>query len=103
MLTEVGTYTVAYAVTAVDGHPVDGSLTFSYAPPSPPAPSSEAVPPITTPATTAPSPAAPSGAVANSPAPFSTGVPGWVPAAVAGPVVVLGAVLFFLRRRHARR
>jgi len=41
-LTDAGTYTVDYAVTSSDGHPVEGIATFVYAPPPPPAPTSEA-------------------------------------------------------------
>ena len=104
-LTDAGTYTVAYAITSSDGHPVEGSLTFTYAPPAPLAPSSEA-PASTSPPSVAPAslaPAEPSEAATTSAAQSSTGVPGWALAAGAVIVLVAAAVLLTVRRRRVRR
>jgi copper resistance protein C len=94
-LDAAGTYTVGYAVTSSDGHTVDGSLTFTYAPPAAVA--------STAPATPSPTAAAPqpSEASAESPAPASVGVPLWLVAVVAG-LVVAAAVLVGRRLRSRR-
>jgi methionine-rich copper-binding protein CopC len=99
-LSAPGRYTVTYAVTSDDGHPVDGSLSFSYAPPATAAPTTSA--PVTTaaPATSsaAPAPVEPSEAAASNAAEESGGFPGWViPVAVA--VVGAGVVLAVRRMR----
>ncbi len=100
-LTDAGTYAVAYAVTSSDGHPVEGTLTFTYAPPSPPSPTSEAAAPTSTSAPVS-TPAAPSEAAADSPAQSSTGLPGWAFAAGAAVVVAVAAAVLSLRRRRTR-
>jgi methionine-rich copper-binding protein CopC len=96
-LTAAGAYTVGYAVTSSDGHPLEGVLTFTYSPPTPPTPSSEA-------ATSVPAPSATVEARAAAPdsaAQESTGLPGWV--LWAGAAVVLAiAVVLILRRRRSR-
>ena len=103
-LTDAGAYAIAYAVTSSDGHPVEGTLTFTYAPPSLPSPTSEPTTPSSTsePPSAAAAPAAPSEAAADSPARSSTGLSGWSFATGAAVVVALVAVLFFLRRRRTR-
>jgi copper resistance protein C len=100
-LTDAGTYAVAYAVTSSDGHPVEGTLTFTYAPPSLPSPTSEAAVPTSTSASVS-TPAAPSEAAADSPARSSTGLPGWAFAAGAAVVVAVAAAVLSLRRRRTR-
>ncbi|SFL86926.1 copper resistance CopC family protein [Geodermatophilus ruber] len=94
-LTDAGRYTVAYAVTSGDGHPVEGSVSFTYAPPPPATPTSEAAAP------TSSAPAAPTEAAAQRPAEEPAGLPGWVLAAAA--VLVTGAVLLTARRLRSRR
>lgn len=93
-LTAAGTYTVGYAVTSGDGHPLEGTLTFTYAPPAPT--SASAAPPAGSAA------AEPSEAAVQSPAQQSGGVPGWVLAAAAA-LLVAGAVLVIVGRLRARR
>ena len=101
-LTGAGTYTVGYAVTSSDGHPLDGSVTFTYAPPSEAA--APTIGPTAVPAapTTPPSaPAEPSEAAADRPAPEPAEVPLWVLALAT--LFVAGAVLFTARWLRARR
>ena len=100
-LDAAGTYTVGYSVTSSDGHTLDGSLTFSYAPPAQPttapATTSSAVP-----SASAGSPAAePSEASAETPAPASDGVPVWLLAVIA--VLVVAAAVLVGRRLRSRR
>jgi methionine-rich copper-binding protein CopC len=101
-LTAAGTYTVGYAVTSGDGHPLEGTLTFTYAPPAPAgdaaAPTSaSAAPPAGSAA------AEPNEAAVQSPAQQSGGVPGWVlAAAAAAALLVAGAVLVIVGRLRAR-
>ncbi|MGY1617187.1 copper resistance protein CopC [Geodermatophilus sp. SYSU D00691] len=90
-----GTYTVDYGVTSSDGHDVDGSLTFTYAPPATSAAPSPT--PETTPEPAAPSPAAPSEAAAES---DPGGLPAWL--LVGGAAVLVGAVLLIPWRRRSR-
>jgi methionine-rich copper-binding protein CopC len=93
-----GAYTVAYEVTSDDGHPLEGQLTFTYAPPVPPTAAGPA-----TPSTPVPQAAVePSEAAAGSASPDADGLPGWVPPTAAA--VVLAAVAGFLvvRRRAGR-
>ena len=93
-----GAYTVVYEVTSGDGHPLEGRLTFTYAPPGPPPTAAPVAPGTPVPQATV----EPSEAAAGSAAEDSAGLPGWVlPAAAA---VVLAAVAGFLvRRRPAGR
>jgi len=105
-LDAAGTYTVGYAVTSSDGHTLEGSLTFGYAPPAPPttAPPTTAPPASSTSAAPAPvTPAVdgPSEASAESPAPASDGVPVWLIALVA--LLVVAAAVLAARRLRSRR
>ena len=101
-LTGAGTYTVGYAVTSSDGHPLDGSVTFTYAPPSESAaPTGETAAPTSGPPTPSSVAAEPSVAAADRPAPEPAEVPLWVLALAA--VFVSGAVLFTARWLRARR
>ena len=99
-LTMPGTHTVTYAVTADDGHQLEGTFTFGYAPPAPATPSPADV---TTPtATAAPVTGEPSEAGVESAAADDGGLPSWVaPALVAG-VVLLVLALLLVRRSRAR-
>jgi methionine-rich copper-binding protein CopC len=97
-----GDYTVAYRVVSVDGHPVQGSYTFTVADPAPPpaaAPPSAAPPPAA-----APSATVTQVAVA---APADPGVPAGVLAGIgAAGVLVAGTAIFLYvsrRRRAAAR
>jgi methionine-rich copper-binding protein CopC len=98
-LTAAGSYTVTYAVTSSDGHVVEGTFDFTYAPPAAPAApasTSEAGPTGTAaPSTTV----RPDQAAAETRSPRSAG---WVLPAVAV-VVVAAAVGLVLRWRRARR
>ena len=91
-LPEPGLYTVAYRVSSTDGHPVQGSHTFTLALARPTA--SEVAPA----ASRAPSGTGVPAAVARR-SPNRPGV-GWAIAA-AGFATLAGAVLFALRRRKA--
>jgi methionine-rich copper-binding protein CopC len=99
-LTDAGLHTLTYAVTSSDGHVVEGTLSFTYAPPSPT--TAATTPATTAPAgTSAPAPATPSEAAAESPTSSSAGLLGWALAAGAALVVALAVAL--LVRRRARR
>ena len=101
-LTGAGTYTVGYAVTSSDGHPLDGSVTFTYAPPSDAAAPTGGPTAVPSTPTTPPSAAAEaSEAAADRPAPESAELPLWVPALAA--VFVAGGGLFTARWLRARR
>ncbi|SEG89036.1 hypothetical protein SAMN04489712_1236 [Thermomonospora echinospora] len=93
---EPGTYTVAWRVVSVDGHPVTGTYKFTVeGAPGTPAPSA-------TPGQTAP--AAPSPAVTSTPAASGSGGSNWLWVGLVALVVVLliaGAGL--VRRRGAGR
>ncbi|MGY1601137.1 copper resistance CopC family protein [Geodermatophilus sp. SYSU D00815] len=95
-LAAAGTYTVDYSVTSADGHQVDGSVTFTYAPPAPPTTSSP--PPATTPAPT--SAAEPSEAAAEREPEGSGGLPAWL---LVGGAAALVAAVFFIPWRRRRR
>jgi copper resistance protein C len=102
-LTAPGTYTVAWSVVANDGHPLQGSFAFTFAPPAAPtsaAPSS-AAPSSAAPPSAAPSSAATDEAAAESPADdggltalWAVGIPA---------LVVLGAGAVAVALRRARR
>lgn len=93
-----GTYTVAYRVTSDDGHPLEGRLTFVYAPPVPPTTTGQAAPVAPVPqATVEPSEAAAGSAAEDS--------DGWAGSALltAAAVVLAAAVgVLVLRRRTGR-
>jgi hypothetical protein len=96
-----GRYTVAYRVVSVDGHPVQGSYTFTVADPTPPS--------------AAPAPTLPSAAPSAEPvpsavalaAPTDSGVSAGRLAGIGAAVVVLAALVILLsvsrRRRAAAR
>jgi copper resistance protein C len=99
-LAAAGTYTVGYAVTSSDGHPVEGTVSFTYAPPPPPAPTTAAAAPTT--ATAAPETpddaAEPAEAAAERSTGDPSGIPLWIVLTGAAAVVV-GAVLAVRRLR----
>ena len=84
-----GVYTVAYRVVSLDGHPVQGSYTFTLNDPS---------------ATTPPPAVEPAATVAAVPASSSSSDDGtglWpIAGGIALVVVIVGAALFTLRRRR---
>ncbi|TCB99622.1 copper resistance protein CopC [Micromonospora zingiberis] len=101
-----GVYTVAYRVVSLDGHPVQGSYTFTVADPTAtaepsPTPSPEASQPAESPSPTAEQTSA---APASPAASGSSGGAGTI-ALLAGAVVlaalVIGAVVVLLRRRQS--
>jgi copper resistance protein C len=96
-LSAAGTYTVGYAVTSSDGHAVEGTVTFTYAPPAPASPTGTTPP--AAPAQPA-EPAEPAEAAAERSTADSSGIPVWAVVAVAA-VVLVGAVLA-LRRVRSR-
>lgn len=101
-LTAAGRYTIDYTVASDDGHPVVGTVTFTYTPPVAAAQPPPAAPGTATAAPTArETPAVLPGDGVGATAATATGLPGWTPAAAVGVVVVLGGVL--LARRRARR
>ena len=88
-----GTYTVAYQVVSVDGHPVRGATTFAVGAPGEAAPSAVASGPAITPAAALPSAAA-----------DSTGGAGLTVAAILTSVAALGIGLAaWHTRRRAHR
>jgi copper resistance protein C len=98
-----GTYTVAYAVTSGDGHVLEGTLAFTYAPPAPPTPAGAAPSSASAPGSPATSaPVEPRAAAAERPAAQPAGLPGWVPWVVAVAVLAAAALLLLLRRRTRR-
>ncbi len=102
-LTEAGEYTVDYTVTAGDGHPLSGTLTFSYAPPTPeasPTASPETSPTAFPEASPTASPAAGASEASAGSRPPSDGGSAWLWAAAA--VVVAGAALLIARWLRGR-
>ena len=97
-LADPGAYTVAYEVTSDDGHPLQGRLTFTYAPPVPPTTTGQAAPSPPEPQATS----EPSGAAAGTASEGSAGLPGWVPASAAAAVLAAGAGFLVSRRRAGR-
>lgn len=93
-----GTYTVAYRVVSVDGHPVQGSLRFSVL--TAPEPSAAGTAPSWSPNTVAPVPERHSPyAVAGTPSDTESG--SWVTpviATAAGLLVMTGLLLLYRRR-----
>ncbi|WP_341718729.1 copper resistance protein CopC [Micromonospora sp. FIMYZ51] len=100
-----GVYTVAYRVVSLDGHPVQGSYTFTVADPTATAaPSPSASPQPSEPAETTPAAptTAPTSAAAASPAAGeSSGGSGLLVALLAGGLVLVALAVgaIFLRRR----
>lgn len=93
-----GTYTVGYRVVSADGHPVSGSYTFTVKQAAGPSPAP-------TPSTTPPPPPA-AGAPSPSPAPHREAGGSAMPAVLGfgvGLVVVIGAVIFTVRRNRTGR
>jgi copper resistance protein C len=90
-----GAYTVAYEVTSDDGHPLEGQLTFTYAPPVPPTSAGQAAPSTPVPQATV----EPSEAAAGTSSEGSAGLPGWVAPAAAAVVLAAGAGFLVSRRR----
>jgi methionine-rich copper-binding protein CopC len=101
----VGTITVAWRTVAADGHPIQGSFTFTNqaAPPTPTAqpsptpdaaPTMNAAPTTTTPAAQVPAPAAGEGTDDGSSSPLW-----WVVIAAAAVVLALAGGLLWRRRR----
>ncbi|MPQ97164.1 hypothetical protein GB931_04325 [Modestobacter sp. I12A-02628] len=105
-LLEAGLHTVAWSVGAGDGHRLEGTLSFTYAPtpaPTPaagttPTPAAAPAPPATDPAPS-PLPAASEPAAARPASP--SGVPAWLPAG-GGVLLAAAAVLVTVRRRRNR-
>ncbi|GIJ08128.1 copper resistance protein CopC [Micromonospora andamanensis] len=104
-----GVYTVAYRVVSADGHPVQGSYTFTVADPTAtaePSPSPTASEPApTTPASPSAEPSA-SAASASPAASGSSDSPGTAALLAGGGVLlalVAGAAVLLLRRRAATR
>ncbi|MFC0533967.1 copper resistance CopC family protein [Phytohabitans kaempferiae] len=95
-----GQYTVAYRVVSLDGHPVQGSLSFTVAATATPLNS----PIVTQPPATSPSPdVPPSPAVAAGDDDSGTGGAGLtVVLAAAGAVLMAGLGMLLWRRRAAR-
>jgi len=99
--TTAGTHTVTYAMTSGDGHALEGSLSFGFAPPIPAAPPADTT--TTAPTTTAgPLSGEPSEAASGSTAEDAGGLPSWVVPVLLGGVVVVLAVLIVLRRARTR-
>lgn len=94
-LTAAGRYLVTYRVISADGHPVSGQVSFGYAPSPVAAPPSDA-------SSSASGSAAPphTSAPAVKPGAEGGGVPILGASVLAGGVVALGGVLFWLRRRR---
>ena len=91
-----GTYTVAYRVVSVDGHPVLGSLTFTVLPSATPSATSSLSAAASTPVPSAPAEQRPASNVRND-----SGGAGWIVAAALSlaVVAVVGAVVVRRRRR----
>ncbi|WP_435585963.1 copper resistance CopC family protein [Micromonospora aurantiaca (nom. illeg.)] len=97
-----GGYTVAYRVVSVDGHPVQGSYTFTVTAPAETAatpPASSAPPATATPSSGSPTPAAAAGGKQDSG--LNVGAVGLAVAALA--VLAAGLALLARRRLAARR
>lgn len=84
---DAGTYRVAYRAVASDGHPLEGSVTFTVTAASPTGQASTAASP-TEQASPAASPAAPADTTDSS------GVNLWAPLALLGALLVAGLVLW---------
>ena len=99
-----GEYSIAYRVVSADGHPVTGTISFSYAtaapeptpsdtaadpPASDSTPSTESSPPATSPAASSPTASAPSPSSATKSSKSSS-----TDSASGTPLMILGVVLF---------
>ena len=94
---------MTYAVTSSDGHALEGSLSFGFAPPVPAAPPADPTTTVPAPTTTAaPLSGEPSEAASESTADEAGGLPSWVVPVLLGGVVVVLAVLLVLRRARSR-
>ena len=99
-----GEWRVDYRVVSQDGHPVDGSIAFSY-PAASPTPSPSTAPPSPSPATTSAQPApeatSPQPSPTVSPASGSSGIStGWIIAIVAVVALIVIALVGLIARRR---
>jgi copper resistance protein C len=98
-LAEAGEHTVTYSAMSSDGHPLDGTMSFTYAPPvaaTPSTPGPVTVPPVDMgdPVTEVDSKAAASSSAEND-----GGLPAWVVPGVIAVLAVAGFAMVLVRRR----
>ena len=98
-----GEWRVDYRVVSQDGHPVDGSITFSYAAESPsPTPTPSTPSPTTSSVTPEPAPTSAEPSPTVAPTSDSSGLSaGWIIAIIAVVAIVIIAIVGLLARRRS--
>ncbi|MGY1739383.1 MULTISPECIES: copper resistance CopC family protein [unclassified Blastococcus] len=102
-LTAAGRYDVAWTVTGSDGHPLDGTFGFDFAPPAPPtsaAPPPSSAAPTPTIEPTAPAEQTDPAVDVTETAATDEGTPGWVLPVAAVAVLAVGVTAALLLRRR---